>query len=113
MVTYFNLGIIIGTVPSQMIQLKYVRPSIWIPACEVSWSILVMAMAAAKDVKTVSAPTSSTRLHIPTSGIQASKTSMLMLILRFMPSGSSSASLSLVHSQAMLLYWAAGMDPVN
>jgi ACS family pantothenate transporter-like MFS transporter len=54
LVTYFNLGIIIGTVPSQMIQLKYIRPSIWIPFCEVTWSILVMGMAGAKNVETVS-----------------------------------------------------------
>lgn len=36
-----------------MIQLRYIRPSIWIPLCEVIWSVLVMAMAAAKDVRTV------------------------------------------------------------
>ncbi|KAF2496501.1 MFS general substrate transporter [Lophium mytilinum] len=51
--TYFNIGIIIGTIPSQMIQLKYVRPSIWIPSCEIVWTALVMAMAGAKDVKTL------------------------------------------------------------
>ncbi|EXJ77142.1 hypothetical protein A1O3_10300 [Capronia epimyces CBS 606.96] len=53
LVTYFNLGIIVGTVPAQMIQLQYVRPSIWIPACEIAWSALVMAMAAAKNTKTL------------------------------------------------------------
>ena len=41
----------VGTIPSQMIQLEYVRPSIWIPACEIAWSVLVMAMAAVKDVR--------------------------------------------------------------
>ncbi|KAF2158613.1 hypothetical protein M409DRAFT_71553 [Zasmidium cellare ATCC 36951] len=51
--TYFNIGIIIGTVPSQMIQLKFLRPSIWIPACEVVWTSLVMCMAAAKNVETL------------------------------------------------------------
>ncbi|OAP54783.1 hypothetical protein AYL99_11231 [Fonsecaea erecta] len=51
--TWFNLGIIIGTVPSQMIQLKYIRPSYWIPACELTWSVLVMAMAGAKNVETL------------------------------------------------------------
>ncbi|KAL1897953.1 hypothetical protein Sste5346_003805 [Sporothrix stenoceras] len=50
-VTYFSLGIIVGTIPSQMIQLEYVRPSIWIPTCELAWSVLVMAMAAVKDIK--------------------------------------------------------------
>ncbi|KAH8596923.1 major facilitator superfamily domain-containing protein [Bisporella sp. PMI_857] len=51
--TYFNIGIIIGTVPSQMMQLKYVRPSVWIPSCELAWSILVMAMGGAKNVQTL------------------------------------------------------------
>ncbi|KAK7731469.1 hypothetical protein SLS57_001408 [Botryosphaeria dothidea] len=51
--TYFNIGIIIGTVPSQMIQLKYVRPSVWIPSCELAWSVLVMVMASAKDIQTL------------------------------------------------------------
>lgn len=53
LVTYFNIGIILGTIPSQLIQLRYVRPSIWIPSCELAWSILVMAMAGAKNSKTV------------------------------------------------------------
>lgn len=56
LVTYFNLGIVIGTVPAQLIQLSVIRPSYWIPACELLWSVLTMAMAGAKDVKTVSAP---------------------------------------------------------
>ncbi|KAI8653906.1 MFS domain-containing protein [Fusarium sp. Ph1] len=51
--SYFNIGYLIGTVPTQMVQLKYVRPSIWIPLCEVLWSVLVMAMASAKNVKTL------------------------------------------------------------
>lgn len=51
--TFFNIGIIIGTVPSQMIQLKYVRPSIWIPSCELAWSVLVMVMASAKNIQTL------------------------------------------------------------
>ncbi|KAL1644196.1 hypothetical protein SLS58_004476 [Diplodia intermedia] len=51
--TFFNIGIIIGTVPSQMIQLKYVRPSIWIPSCELIWSVLVMLMASAKNIETI------------------------------------------------------------
>ncbi|CAK7199883.1 hypothetical protein SEUCBS139899_002569 [Sporothrix eucalyptigena] len=50
-VTFFSLGIIVGTIPSQMIQLEYVRPSIWIPACELAWSVLVMSMAGVKDVR--------------------------------------------------------------
>ncbi|PVH72722.1 pantothenate transporter [Cadophora sp. DSE1049] len=51
--TYFNMGIIVGTVPSQLIQLQYIRPSVWIPSCELTWSLLVMAMAGAKNVETL------------------------------------------------------------
>ncbi|KAI8712418.1 MFS domain-containing protein [Fusarium sp. LHS14.1] len=51
--SYFNIGYLIGTVPTQMVQLKFVRPSIWIPLCEVLWSVLVMAMASAKNVETL------------------------------------------------------------
>ncbi|KAL0938447.1 pantothenate [Colletotrichum truncatum] len=51
--TYFNVGIILGTIPAQMIQLKWVRPSIWIPACELAWSALTMVMASAKNVQTL------------------------------------------------------------
>ncbi|CCF38162.1 pantothenate transporter [Colletotrichum higginsianum] len=51
--TYFNIGIIIGTIPAQMIQLKWVRPSIWIPACELGWSALTIVMASAKNVETL------------------------------------------------------------
>ncbi|KAL2839121.1 major facilitator superfamily domain-containing protein [Aspergillus pseudoustus] len=53
LVTYFNIGIIIGTIPSQIVQLQWVRPSIWIPSCELAWSFLVMAMAGAKNPKTL------------------------------------------------------------
>ncbi|KAH8660505.1 pantothenate transporter [Xylariales sp. PMI_506] len=51
--TFFGIGIIVGTVPSQMIQLRYVRPSIWIPTCELAWGILTMAMAGAKNIETL------------------------------------------------------------
>lgn len=36
-----------------MVQLKYVRPSYWIPGCELAWSVLVMAMAGAKNIETL------------------------------------------------------------
>ncbi|KAF4835650.1 Pantothenate transporter liz1 [Colletotrichum tropicale] len=51
--TYFNIGIILGTIPAQMIQLKWVRPSVWIPACELAWSALTMVLASAKSVETL------------------------------------------------------------
>ncbi|KAJ8101579.1 major facilitator superfamily domain-containing protein [Lipomyces tetrasporus] len=45
--TFFNVGYIVGLVPSQFV-LNRVRPSIWIPTCELVWSGLVMIMAAAQ-----------------------------------------------------------------
>ncbi|KAK7202909.1 putative pantothenate transporter [Myxozyma melibiosi] len=45
--TTFNIGSIVGQVPSQFV-LNHVRPSIYIPTCEFVWSGLVMVMAAAK-----------------------------------------------------------------
>ncbi|KAE9377496.1 MFS general substrate transporter [Stipitochalara longipes BDJ] len=51
--TYFNIGIIIGAVPAQMIQLKWIRPSNLIPSCELAWSFLVMAEAGAKKYQTL------------------------------------------------------------
>ncbi|KAI0010795.1 major facilitator superfamily domain-containing protein [Xylariaceae sp. FL0662B] len=51
--TYFNIGILIGTVPSMMIQIRFIRPSIWIPACEIGWTALTMVMAAAKNIETM------------------------------------------------------------
>lgn len=59
--TYFNIGIILGTIPAQMIQLKWVRLSIWIPSCELAWSALTMVMASAKNVETESR-------HLPDGG---------------------------------------------
>lgn len=50
--TYWNIGYIIGQLPSQYIMTK-IRPSIWLPTLEIIWSILVMGMAGAKNVQTV------------------------------------------------------------
>ncbi|PSN70592.1 pantothenate transporter liz1 [Corynespora cassiicola Philippines] len=50
--TYWNIGYILGQIPSQLIMLK-IRPSIWLPTLELAWGFLVMAMAAAKNVKTL------------------------------------------------------------
>jgi ACS family pantothenate transporter-like MFS transporter len=43
----------IGSLPTMMFQLSWARPSYFIPACELVWSALVMGMAGAKDIKTV------------------------------------------------------------
>lgn len=51
--TWFALGVIIGSVPAQLLQLRYIRPSILIPSCELAWSALVIAMGFAKTIKTV------------------------------------------------------------
>lgn len=51
--TVFSIGIILGSVPAQLLQMRAVRPSILIPTCELSWSILVMAMSGAKSMRTV------------------------------------------------------------
>ncbi|KAI0596729.1 pantothenate transporter liz1 [Biscogniauxia sp. FL1348] len=44
MVTCWTVGYVIGEIPSNMLLTK-VRPSIWIPACEVVWSVLTILLA--------------------------------------------------------------------
>ena len=51
--TWFSLGIMVGSIPAQMTQLRFVRPSILIPCCELIWAMLVIGMGFAKDIKTV------------------------------------------------------------
>lgn len=53
--TWFSLGIMVGSVPAQMSQLSFIRPSVLIPSCEVIWSLLVIGMGFSKNIKTVSA----------------------------------------------------------
>lgn len=50
--TYWNIGYILGQIPSQLVLTK-IRPSIWLPALEFLWSCLVMALAGAKNVQTI------------------------------------------------------------
>jgi ACS family pantothenate transporter-like MFS transporter len=45
-------GYIIGTLPSQFIQMR-IRPSHWLPTLELIWGALVMCMAAAPNAKTI------------------------------------------------------------
>lgn len=52
--TWFSLGIMVGSVPAQMSQLSYIRPSILIPSCELVWSLLVVGMGFSRNIKTVS-----------------------------------------------------------
>lgn len=41
----WTTGYVIGQLPSQLILTK-VRPSIWIPSCEILWTILTFCLAA-------------------------------------------------------------------
>ncbi|ORY08617.1 major facilitator superfamily domain-containing protein [Clohesyomyces aquaticus] len=38
--TWFSLGVMVGSIPAQMSQLRWVRPSILLPSCELIWSSL-------------------------------------------------------------------------
>ncbi|OQE15882.1 hypothetical protein PENSTE_c026G08173 [Penicillium steckii] len=50
--TFFSVGYAIGLIPGQLIQTK-IRPSLFLPLCEISWGILVTCIAQAPDAKTV------------------------------------------------------------
>ncbi|KAL3479912.1 major facilitator superfamily domain-containing protein [Aspergillus californicus] len=50
--TYFSIGYALAIVPAQMIQ-TLMRPSIFLPACEVIWGILTVATYASKNAQTV------------------------------------------------------------
>ena len=45
--TAWTVGYVVGQIPSQIILTK-VRPSIWIPSCELVWTLLTFCIAAAK-----------------------------------------------------------------
>lgn len=45
--TAWTVGYVLGQVPSQII-LTQLRPSVWVPACELIWSMLTFCLAAAK-----------------------------------------------------------------
>jgi ACS family pantothenate transporter-like MFS transporter len=46
------IGTVIGTFPGTLMMVWF-RPSVWLPFCEVVWTILVMACAAAKNPETL------------------------------------------------------------
>ncbi|EED16168.1 allantoate permease, putative [Talaromyces stipitatus ATCC 10500] len=50
--TFFIIGYVIGQVPSQMV-LTRVRPSYWLPTCELLWSIVTFCFAAVQNVRDV------------------------------------------------------------
>ncbi|KAK8060934.1 major facilitator superfamily transporter [Apiospora saccharicola] len=45
--TAWTVGYVIGQIPSQIILTK-VRPSVWVPSCELVWTVLTFSLAAAK-----------------------------------------------------------------
>ncbi|KAI1774698.1 MFS general substrate transporter [Hypoxylon cercidicola] len=45
--TAWTVGYVIGQIPSQIILTK-VRPSVWVPSCELLWTVLTFCLAAAK-----------------------------------------------------------------
>lgn len=50
--TYWTIGYILGNIPSQLVLTK-VRASLWLPSLELAWSLVVMGMAGARDVRTL------------------------------------------------------------
>ncbi|KAJ9143834.1 MFS general substrate transporter [Pleurostoma richardsiae] len=49
MQTCWTVGYVIGEIPSNML-LTRIRPSIWIPACEVTWAVLTILIAKCSNV---------------------------------------------------------------
>lgn len=45
--TAWTVGYVVGQIPSQIVLTK-VRPSIWVPSCELLWTLLTFCLAAAK-----------------------------------------------------------------
>ncbi|KAM5342153.1 hypothetical protein ACJ41O_015184 [Fusarium nematophilum] len=52
MQTLWTIGYVLGEIPSNLL-LTRVRPSIWIPACEVTWSVLTIVMAKCTKVEQI------------------------------------------------------------
>lgn len=52
MIMFWNIGYVIGEIPSNMLLTK-VRPSIWIPACELIWSVLTILLAKCKTAEQI------------------------------------------------------------
>ncbi|KAH8879916.1 MFS general substrate transporter [Thozetella sp. PMI_491] len=52
MTTCWTVGYVLGEVPSNLL-LTRVRPSLWIPACEVTWSVLTILMVKCTNVNQI------------------------------------------------------------
>ncbi|KAE8147782.1 major facilitator superfamily domain-containing protein [Aspergillus avenaceus] len=52
MQTCWTVGYVIGQIPSNLL-LTRIRPSLWIPSCEVTWSVLTILMATCSSVQQI------------------------------------------------------------
>lgn len=50
--TFFSIGYAIAIIPAQLIQ-TMLRPSLFLPVCEIIWGLMTMSIYACKDVKSV------------------------------------------------------------
>ncbi|KAK9452529.1 major facilitator superfamily domain-containing protein [Dipodascopsis uninucleata] len=50
--TFYNIGFIVGSLPSQ-IAMTVIRPSLFIPCCEIVWTVFVMLISLAKNAKLI------------------------------------------------------------
>lgn len=50
--TYFSIGYAIFIVPSQLVQTR-LRPSLWLPICEIIWGAFTLATFAARNARTI------------------------------------------------------------
>ncbi|KAK9470646.1 major facilitator superfamily domain-containing protein [Dipodascopsis tothii] len=51
--TFQYLGVICGSVPGQIIMHNKIRPAIWLPSCEVLWSVMVMTLSRVNSAKPI------------------------------------------------------------
>lgn len=52
MQTLWTVGYVLGEIPSNLL-LTRIRPSIWIPACEVTWATLTILLAKCKNAESI------------------------------------------------------------
>ncbi|KAK9473803.1 major facilitator superfamily domain-containing protein [Dipodascopsis tothii] len=50
--TLFNMGYLSGSIPNQFV-INRIRPSYWIPLCELIWGVLTMVIASAKNARMI------------------------------------------------------------
>jgi hypothetical protein len=95
--TWFSLGIMVGTIPAQMLQLSHIRPSILIPTCEICWSALVIGMGFTHSIKVVRcySPISQGLLTDTLQDVRSAFLHRLVRIMRF----------SWIHRHARQLVW--------